>query len=347
MKSASWLWVVALCLALMPATPAACADDDPILLTVGAFAAPGSPWDQQWKHYKRTVEERSEGRIRVKLLTRGEAGGEATTMTFIRRNRLQFGGFTLSGVTPVVPELDILLTPFFFADRAELDFVMDRYMLDMFQQLFEEKGLMLAYWVEVGWLNFYGRTPVLTPADMKGQRMRVQASRAASVLANSLQADPIEMEFAELIPGLQTGLVFGGETNAILYALTGIAGEAPHMTLTQHSYDTGVIVGNRDFVKSLPEDLQTVVMNGFPPSDVARKQVRGVADALLGKLRAENVQLHTLTPDQRAAWEAATAENYKTLIAQIGGKAEQIYDRMLEGRTAYRARFGASGEAAQ
>ncbi|RMB12250.1 TRAP-type C4-dicarboxylate transport system substrate-binding protein [Eilatimonas milleporae] len=310
--------------------------DTPVKVTVGAFAAPGSPWDKQWKHFKQQAEGRSGGALAVKLLTKGEAGGEATTMTYIRRNRMQFGGFTLAGVASVVPELDILLTPFFFADRQELDFVMDEYLLDTFQDLFAEKNLVLAYWVEVGWLHMYGKSPVLQPADMTGRRMRVQASRAAQVLAGSLGAEMLQMEFADLIPSLQTGLVFGGETNAVLYSLTGLANEAPHMTLTRHTYDTGVIVGNKTWLDGLPSDLRDILLTAFPPSDQARAQVRAMAKALLAKLAGQGITLHELSDEERAVWQRVTSNNYRTLIDQIGGRAQDIYDRMVEGRAHWR-----------
>ena len=309
-------------------------------LTVGAFAAPGSPWAQQWQAFKRNVEGQTDSRVAVKLLTGGEAGGEAAAMTYVRRNRLQVGGFTLSGTASVVPELDILLSPFFYDSREQVDFIMDEYLFETFQALFAEKNLELLQWVEVGWLHMYGKRPVLTPDDMANKRMRIQASRAAETLAASLDAEMVQMKFGDLIPSLQTGLVFGGETNMVLYGVTGLANEASHLTLTRHAYDTGTVVANLEWMRSLPDPLAEAVRSGFPPSDQARAQVRAVAKALLGKVQADGATIHRLSPDQRQRWLAATDDNADVLIERIGGRAREIYARMVEGRARWRAMHG-------
>ncbi|MBL4893910.1 MAG: TRAP transporter substrate-binding protein DctP, partial [Emcibacter sp.] len=185
----------------------------PIKLTVGAFAAPGTPWDKDWQIFRQNLErqEADEPTFKVKLLIRGEAGGEPVTMTNIRRNRLQFGGFTIGGASAVIPELSVLLSPYIFDSVEELDFVMDNFMLDLFQPLFAAKGLVLIRWVEVGWLNMYGRKPLLIPKDAAGYRLRSQASEASQAMMASLGGDLLQMPFHDLVPALQTGLVEGGE----------------------------------------------------------------------------------------------------------------------------------------
>lgn len=118
---------------------ASIAEDQRVKVTVGAFAAPGSPWDKDWQTFRQNAEGRSNGAIDIKLLIRGETGGEPVTMSNIRRNRIQFGGFTIGGASAIVPELSMLLTPFFFENRAELDYVMDEHLLDVFQPLLQRK----------------------------------------------------------------------------------------------------------------------------------------------------------------------------------------------------------------
>ena len=338
MKSAVTALLVLFLTAALP--PGAGAAEEPYELTVGAFAAPGSPWAKSWQRFKENVEARSDGRIKVKLLTGGEAGGEHTAMTYVRRNRLQVGGFTLAGTASVVPELDMLLSPFFYDSREQVDFIMDEYLFDTFQSLFAAKGLELLRWVEVGWLNVFGKQPVMRPEDIADKRMRIQASRAAEIFAESLDAETVQMSFGDLIPSLQTGLVFGGETNIILYSVTGLGNEAPHLTMTRHAYDTGTVVANREWMQSLPKDLAEIVRDAFPSSQKARAAVRRVSRALLAQVEDMGARKYELTEAQRQRWREATAENAHILIETIGGDAQTVYDRMLEGRARWRAMHG-------
>lgn len=320
----------------------ASAEEPRVKVSVGAFAAPGSPWDNDWQTFRRNAEDQSAGEIDIKLLIRGETGGEPVTMSNIRRNRLQFGGFTIGGASAIVPELSMLLAPFFFENRAELDYVMDEHLLDVFQPLFAEKNLVLVRWVDVGWLNFYGKTPILRPEDARGYALRSQASEASQVLMKSLGGDMIQMPFPDLIPALQTGLVRGGETNMVLYGITGLGKEAPHLTLTRHAYDTGVVVANYKWFSNLSAEDQNTIRNSFPTSNEARAGVRAMTESLGAMVRADaSITVHTPSEEERAAWIEATAGNADLIVREVGGKARMIYDAMLAGRADYRARAAA------
>ncbi len=332
--------VLAIAIAAMPAS--AQSKEPRVKVTVGAFAAPGTPWDKDWQTFRRNAEGRSNGDVAIKLLIRGETGGEPVTMSNIRRNRLQFGGFTIGGASAIVPELSVLLTPFFFKDRQELDYVMDEHLLDVFQPLFAEKNLVLMRWVDVGWLNFFGKTPILKPEDAQGYALRSQASEASQVLMKSLGGDMIQMPFPDLIPALQTGLVKGGDTNMVLYAITGLGKEAPHLTLTRHAYDTGVVVANYKWFSGLSETDQSLINNAFPTSAEARAGVRAMTQSLGGMVQADpDITIHQLSDADRQAWVEATAGNSERIIAAVGGQSQMIYDAMLRGRADYRARLAA------
>ncbi|MBO6505889.1 MAG: TRAP transporter substrate-binding protein DctP [Kordiimonadaceae bacterium] len=321
---------------------ASIAEDQRVKVTVGAFAAPGSPWDKDWQTFRQNAEGRSNGAIDIKLLIRGETGGEPVTMSNIRRNRIQFGGFTIGGASAIVPELSMLLTPFFFENRAELDYVMDEHLLDVFQPLFAEKNLVLVRWVEVGWLNFFGKTPILRPEDARGYALRSQASEASQVLMTSLGGDMIQMPFPDLIPALQTGLVKGGDTNMVLYGITGLGKEAPHLTLTQHAYDTGVVVANYKWFSGLSAADQDTIRNAFPTSDEARAGVRAMTQSLGAMVQADpDITVHTLSDEDRAAWVEATKGNAELIAREVGGRSQMIYDAMVAGRADYRARVAA------
>ncbi len=323
------------------------AADGPIKLSAAAFAAPGTPWDADWQIFNQNLMAANEAgaNFEVKLLIRGEVGGEPVSMTNVRRNRVQFGGFTIGGGSAVIPEMSVLLSPYVFDNFEEVDYVMDNHMLDVVQPLFAEKGRVLLRWVEVGWAYMYGKDPFILPEDADGYRLRTQASEAAQVMMLSLGGDIHQMEVADVIPSLQTGLIQGGETNVVIYAFTGLASEAPHLTLTKHSYDSGVLVANKEWFDGLSPEDQEHVRNAFPACVDSRTSVRRMSEGLLAGVRDnEAITVYDLTPEQMAAWKEATKDNHKQIIADIGGKSQEIYDAMIRGRDEYR-RMVANGEA--
>lgn len=317
-------------------------------LIAAAFAAPGTPWDADWQIFNKNLMAANEkgANFDVKLLIRGEVGGEPISMTNVRRNRLQFGGFTIGGSSAVIPEMSVLLSPYVFDSFEEVDYVMDNYMLDVFQPLFAEKGLVLIRWVEVGWAHMYGKDPFILPTDADGYRLRTQASEAAQVMMQSLGGDILQMEVADVIPSLQTGLIQGGETNVVIYTFTGLSSEAEHLVLTQHSYDSGVLVANKEWFDGLSAIEQEQVRNAFPASMDSRNSVRKMSEGLLANLRNNDaVTVYDLDEEQKNVWKVATKDNHKQIIADIGGRSQDIYDAMIKGRDEYRRlHLNAGGE---
>ncbi len=65
--------------------------------------------------------------LQIKLLIRGEVGPEEILMRSVRRGRVQIASFTASGITAVLPEFDVLRTPYLFSSLDEVDYVLDEH----------------------------------------------------------------------------------------------------------------------------------------------------------------------------------------------------------------------------
>ena len=88
--------------------------------------------------------------------------------------------------------------------------------------------------------------------------------------------------FADIVPSLQTGLVEAGENSVTLYARTGIAGEASHLTLTEHLLGMSVIVASRPWWDTLPEADRRTQKPGLMMASIYRTLLQEIAaDPLL------------------------------------------------------------------
>ena len=276
----------------------------------------------------------------LRLLIRGEAGPEEQLLASLRRKRIQIAGSSFAGVATLVPEIAMLSLPFLFDSEDEVDFVMDHYMLDPFRGLFEAVGLHLLHWTEIGWVNLYGKRPMHLPADARGQRVRASSSIASQAFVREIGADTITMPFSDVLPSLQTGLIDAGVTSITMYALSGIPTEAPNYVLTRHSYDMGVLLASGGWYKALPAHERAAYAEGFGGATPTRKAARDSVAALMKILPDQGVKLYDPTPAERETWRAAALPAHEKLIAQVGGQARRLYDTLLEGKAAWKAKKG-------
>jgi TRAP-type C4-dicarboxylate transport system substrate-binding protein len=326
---------------VMLAVPSESRSQEPrVVGTVGATVAPGDIGDVIWNTYAKKVSDTSNGRLAVKLLIRGETGGEDGMMTALVRNRIQIASFSEAGMSRVVPEYGLLAAPYLFDTIQEWHFVLDNFMKPFLYDLTQEKGLIIANWQDVGWNNIYGKKPLLSPDDTRGYRMRALSSNTSVMFLESIGADVIHLQRTELVTSLQTGLVEGGETALVLYARGGEATYAPHFTLTEHSRASGTSVFNKAWLEGLAPADRAIVEGGYGTEAEQRAEAARLYDAEMARLPGLGVTVHSLAPEQRARFREASRANTARLIEATGGRAGELFDLIQKGR----AEFARRGE---
>ncbi len=226
----------------------------------------------------------------------------------------------------LVPEAALLQAPYLFDSTDQADYVYDTVLSDVFTHLLIPYGLTFLSWDEVGFHHVYGKAPFPTPEDMKGVRFRVSSGIAARLFAEAISADVIPLSFNENIIGLQTGLVEAGANATILYAGTGIAEEAPYLTLTGHMLATNFMVASTSWLASLSPEHQAIVRQGWLPIDESRAMSRAEEADFMARKTDIGFTAQTLSPAQREAWTQAAQPVTRELIDYIGGQSQDIFD---------------------
>jgi TRAP-type C4-dicarboxylate transport system substrate-binding protein len=325
--------LAAVCLALLSTVASAAVD-----VTAGGTGTRNTRGEEKWLLYEKNVEARSAGAINMTMLIYGELGIEENLVSGIRRGRIHVANWSGAVATTVVPETAVLYVPFLFDDFAESDFVMDKYLFEAYSKLYADKDVHLLSWDEIGFSKVWSKAPILTPADAKGKRFRVSANEASRLFAESVGADVIPLGFADIISSLQTGLIEAGETGAVLYARTGIAEAAPHITNTDHNFATSLIVIRKSWLDRLPPEQKKVMIDSWVGLETSRQWVRDEVAGDLAAAAQRGFTVHDITKEQRDLWRRATSAITKRLLDTAGPEAQRIWDLAQEGKKAYAAR---------
>lgn len=305
---------------------------------VAGTTFPDTEGEQQWLGFAERLDAASDGTVPLRLLIYGQLGSEDQIVSGIRRGRVQFANLSAMAVSTVVPEMALLYAPFLFDNAAESDFIYDNYLTDFYRELLAAKGFHLVAWYEIGFINIYGTEPILSPAEVAGKRFRVGAGPAARLFAQSVDADVIPLGFADVVSSLQTGLIAAGEQSVSLYARTGIATEAPQLTLTEHSFGVSAIVASKNWWDKLSAEQQQWVMASWPTAQASRAAVRRESDQDLANAQALGIVVHPLTETERDAWRQATAGVTEQLIRTIGGRSREVYELIRAGKADFAVR---------
>ena len=315
----------------------------PVQVVVGGTSFRNTIGERHWLDFKRQAEQRSGGELQLKMLIHGELGSEEQIVSALRRGRVQYANLSALVASTIVPETSLLYAPYLFESAAEADYVLDGYLQREFTQLLAAKGLQFIVFYDLGFQQLWSRNkPILLPTDGRGVRFRVSASTSAALFGKAMRADLIPLGFADIIPSLQTGLIEAGENGVTLYARTGTAPEAPHLTLTDHSLALSIIVADKRWWDRLAPRHRSALLESFPNAAQIRKAERAeIANDIAGAAKLR-FTAYRLTPAQRAAWVRTMRPTHAALVQQIGGQSARIYAEILRQKQAFAALPGAA-----
>ncbi|MGY9013748.1 MAG: TRAP transporter substrate-binding protein [Rhodospirillales bacterium] len=304
---------------------------------IGGFIIPGSRAAEVFYDYADRIETESQGTLKPQLLIHGEGGPEEQILSGTRRGRLKLATLSSLVLSNIVPEVAYLGAPFLFDTKEEFDYVVDHVFFDVFAPLFAEKGLTIIRWVDLGGQNIYANKPVLWPKDAVGMRLRATQDIAARLFLESVGADVIYITSPETIPGLQTGMIDGGLTPTVAYVGTGLVPDAPHFMLTQHFFLGGFFLANTDWLESLSPKHRSIITDMFASTDELRQVIAHMNADGLASADEEGFTAHHFSPEQRAAWKAASIGTHERIVSEIGGQAQEVADAIQAGRDAFDA----------
>lgn len=306
------------------------------VLKFGTIAPANTPWSDTLEVIKKRVEQESKGELSIKVYLGGQLGGELEILQGIRRGRIEGGGLTTAALASVIPELDVLELPYLFESNAQADCVLDKHLLEPFQKLFDEKGLVFVTWAENGWRSIgTKKTPIKTPADLKGLKVRSQESKVHLGFWKRVQANPVAIAVPEVLPALQTGVVEGFDNTPLFTMAAEWNTSIKHYTVTQHIYQPAAVVYSKSvFAKLSDTEKKTLMGEGNALAIQARTAVRKLEDELVTILKDSGISVVQLSPSQKADFKKAVDGLNESLIKEIGGKSQEIYAKVLEGKKA-------------
>jgi tripartite ATP-independent transporter DctP family solute receptor len=313
-------------LALSGSSPAQA--EEPFTVILASVAPADSPWSALLTKYKKEVEAKSGGRIKIKPKLGGMLGDENETVTKTVRGQIQAVGASTGAVGTQVPELNVVELPYLFDSAEEADQVIDEVLTPELEKVFRKRGLVLAFWSENGFRHFGTREkPVKSAADLKGQKMRAQESPVHLAMYKALGAAATPIPTTEVPQALATGNVDGFD-QSLLYAIaTAWHKSVKHVSLTGHIYQPGVIVYNAAWFDKLPADLQKLLIDeGRALQQKGRKAVRDINPDLVKILESEKVTVYNPTAAEKKALAEVAKKSYAGLKTSQGKDFARLLD---------------------
>jgi TRAP-type transport system periplasmic protein len=292
-------------------------------LSVSTVLSDAFPWGQAAEKWAELVEERSEGRITLRVYpdARLVDGDQTREFSAMRSGLIDMAIGSTINWSPQVPELNLFSLPFFMPDEAAVDAVTGGEAGEMLFEAIESRGVVPLAWGENGFRqlsNSHG--PVSAPGDLNGLTIRVVRSPLFQDTFTALGADPTPMSWADAQAALSRGAVDGQENPLSVFDVARIdqMGQT-YLTLWNYMNDPLIFAVSRRIWDSLSEEDQQILREtAAEAGEWEITMTREEESERLADIQARGVQVTELSDAQHQAFVQATAGVHDKWTRRIG-----------------------------
>ena len=183
---------------------------EPIAIKFSHVVAVDTPKGQAAEFFKKRAEELTQGKVKIEVYPNSQLYKDKEELEALQLGSVQMLAPSLAKFGPLgVKEFEVFDLPFIFHNYDDLHKVTKGPVGQQLLAKLEPKGIKgLAYW-DNGFKSFSANTPIKTPEDLKGKKLRIQSSKVLEAQMQAIKAIPQVMPFSEVYQALQTGVVDG------------------------------------------------------------------------------------------------------------------------------------------
>ncbi|GEK46742.1 DctP family TRAP transporter solute-binding subunit [Halomonas pacifica] len=306
-------------------------------LSISTVLSDAFPWGQAAEKWAELVEERSEGRLTMRVYPNAQlvAGDQTREFSAMRSGLIDAAVGSTINWSPQVPELNLFSLPFLLPDEAAVDAVTGGAAGETIFAAIESRDVVPLAWGENGFRQLSNsRGAIAAPEDLEGLKIRVVGSPLFQDTFSALGADPTQMSWTDAQPALTTGAVDGQENPLSVFDVARIdqVGQE-HLTLWNYMNDPLIFAVNRRVWESLDEaDREILREAAVDAGEWEIAMTREQEAERLAAIRERGVEVTELNEAQYQAFVEATESVHQEWVPQIGEALVEAARQAVEAR---------------
>ncbi|MDO5387835.1 MAG: TRAP transporter substrate-binding protein [Clostridia bacterium] len=266
-------------------------DSEKRIVRIGHVQASDHPTNIGLLKFEEFIEERLGDKYEIEVYPSELLGSQVDMVQLTQTGAIDFCVASNAILETFSKNYEIFNLPYLFTSvDAYHDVMNDTSITDQLFKTTEKAGFEAVTWFDAGTRNFYTvNTPINSPADLKGLKIRVQQSPTNVEMMRLLGGSATPMSFGDVYTALQSNIIDGAENNELALTSNGHGEVCKYYSYDMHQMVPDILIGNYDFLNSLSEEEREIFEEGFKlTTEVANGEwEKAVEEA---KDKAENEQ---------------------------------------------------------
>lgn len=306
----------------------------PVRVRLGTLAPQGTSYHRILQEMGELWRVKTNGTVQLTVYA-GTMGSEIEIVRRLRLGQLQAAALTVVGLREIDPSVSALTQiPLMFRTLEESEWVRARLAPGLATRL-AEKGMVVLFWADAGWVRYFTRVPVAHPDEFKKLKIFVTAGDNEQFdLMKTAGYPPVSLEYSDALTALQTGMIDAVPT-VPFYALAG-----QYFTVAKYMLDVNwvplagaTVIAKKTFDTLSPAQRTAL----FEAAAVAgpKFQTAGRAEGDSSVATMKRRGLTVVPPGAQAEWRTMAQSFYP----QIRGRMvpNDMFDEVIKLVAEYRA----------
>jgi TRAP-type transport system periplasmic protein len=272
------------------------------------------------------LKELSKGTMLIDQYPGAQLGQEPQLLQLVKSGDIEFAIISSANTATISPQAGVMSLHFLFRDADHVvKALADQKVIDAIKAMIDEtaQGLHVIATGSQGVRNIYSKKEIHNVGDLKGVKIRVQATATEDAIFPAYGAQTVHMPFGSVYTSLQTGVVDAAENSVNVYLVNKHYEVAPVLSITEHEANNALVfVSDRLWQSLSAEQKQWVTTAAAEISAKEPAKAFELEKTAATKLKSLGVKI---VDDVDKKSFAAIADPYLDKLAkELGPHAEKI-----------------------
>src|SRR5262245_3671055 len=273
--------------------------------------------------FEAKLKELSGGKMLIDQFPGAQLGQEPVVLQKLRSGDIDFAITSTANTSSVAPQAGVFSLHFIFRDEDHLAKVLaDPMIVKAFRDMIAEsvQGARVMSLMTMGFRNIYSKREYTKVDDLKGVKIRVQATKTEDTHFPAYGSQTVHMPFGEVYTSLQTGVVQAAENGVNVYLSNKHYEVAPIMSMTEHEANNGFIwVSDKTWSSFSDEEKRWVQAAADEVARVQPEKALQLEKESAGKL--EKLGIKFVRDVDKSGFQAAAKPIQEQLAKELGPHA--------------------------
>ncbi|WP_461347353.1 TRAP transporter substrate-binding protein [Bradyrhizobium sp. USDA 4451] len=272
------------------------------------------------------LKELSKGTLIVDQYPGAQLGQEPQLLQLVKSGDIEFAIISSANTATISPQAGVMSLHFLFRNDAHvIKALADPQVFDAIRTMIDEttQGLHVIGTGSQGVRHIYSKREIHNVGDLKGLKVRVQATATEDTMFPAYGAQTVHMPFGSVYTSLQTGVVDAAENSINVYLVNKHYEVAPVLSITEHEANNALLFVSDKLWQSLSAEQKQWVQAAA--NEVSAKEPQKAFElerSALTKLKSFGVKV---VEDVDKKSFTAIADPYLDKLAKdLGPHAEKI-----------------------